>query len=199
MMIMFVSVCGTMDRDGCASFMSPRLSRAQVDEMQRRVKERLGWNPDDYELEFMAEWDNSRVPLVAGIPTKMKIDFSPIFAILPDGILLSVEQPKAFERIVTGLVTPVKATDAMMLAQLSVWFGRFNDVIGESWPRSVDGKIPKKQIQRSETEPVLRVNREGFELRFYAYDYELLRLSDCTVRMKSGTATFTCIKYQRQQ
>jgi hypothetical protein len=167
--------------------------------MQRRVKEHLGWDPDQYELEFMTDWDNSRVPLVAGIPTKMKIDFSPIFAILPDGTLLSTEQPNAFEMVASKLVTPMRTTDAMMLAELSVWFGRFNDVIGEVWPRSVEGKIPKRQVRRSETEPVLKTDRQGFELKFYAYDYELLRLSDCTVRMKSGIATFTCTKYPRQQ
>lgn len=177
--------------------MSLKLNSMQVDHIREYVKKQVGWSPDGYELEFMSDWDNSRVPIVVGIPSKMKIDFSPIFAILPDGSLSAWDQPHAFEIIITKYFSQVGASDALALAKLSVWFGRFEIDIGELWARDVKGKIPEKHVQRPQFAPVLKINGDGFDLGFYAYDYELLRLSDCTVLMNSGKATFKATKYRR--
>jgi hypothetical protein len=178
--------------------MSLSLSRNQRDEIHKYVKDRLEWGPDEYKMGLMDEWDNSRVPLVVGIPTKRKVDHSPMFVILPDGSLVGRTYPDAFERILAAYFTSLNDSDATALAQLALWFGRFENVVGALWTRDITGKIPKSQIKRSQTEPALRITKKGFVISFYAYDYELLRLSDCTVTMESGGARFSSVKFSRQ-
>ncbi len=151
--------------------------------MQHEIQARYGWTPDAYKLEFRADWDHAKIPIVVAIPTKLKVDFSPTFAILPDGTFLTPHDKGALECILRTTFVQLRAEDAKAVAELAIWFGDFGDTVGHLWLNPVEGRVPADQLPRMDPHPTLRKDGTTFIVEFYAYNYELLILSDCIVEI----------------
>ncbi len=160
-----------------------KLTAHQKKAMQQEIQARYGWTPDAYKLEFRAEWDHAKIPIVVAIPTKLKVDFSPTFAILPDGKLLTPHDEGALERILRTAFAQPQVEDANAIAEVALIFGDFGDAVGHLWLNPVEGRVPPGLLQRTDPHPTLHWDGSACIVEFYAYNYELLILSDCAVEI----------------
>ncbi len=160
-----------------------KLTASQKKAMQQEIQTRYGWIPDAYKLEFRADWDHAKIPIVVAIPTKLKVDFSPTFAILPDGTLLTPHDKGALECILRTAFAHLQPEDAKVIAELALKFGDFGDTVGHLWLNPVEGRVPANLLPRTDSHPTLHKDGSSYIVEFYSYNYELLILFDCTVEI----------------
>jgi len=144
------------------------------------------WSPDEYNLELLADWPNDRLPIFVGIPTKRKVDYSPTYALLPDGSLISHHDKEGFKKILVQLSSSFGPNDAKFIAELTLRFVAFKYPVGRLWLNSLENKLPINKRPRPDSIPVLKQEKGAIIVEFYTYDYELLRLSDCRVKIKGS-------------
>ncbi|HME51898.1 MAG TPA: hypothetical protein VKM55_06755 [Candidatus Lokiarchaeia archaeon] len=161
------------------------LTTEQVKHVKNSIKQNDHWNEKDYKLEMLAEWDNQRLPIIVAIPTKLKIDYSPRFAILPDGNLITPRDDKAFETIMAAIFQEITPQDANTIAELAIMFSAFEKPVGKIYPNAIDpGRIGEK-LKRKEPGAVFKKKGSTITIEFYTHDYELLYFYDCVIAMNN--------------
>ena len=165
------------------------LTPDQTKHVKEFIKQNDHWNEKDYKLEMLAEWDNQRLPIVVAIPTKLKIDYSPRFAILPDGGFVTPRDDKAFERIMAAAFPDVTSQDANAIAELSIMFAAFGKPVGKVYPNAIDpGRIGEK-LKRKQSGATCKTKGSTIIIEFYTHDYELLDFYDCTITIHGPAIT----------
>jgi hypothetical protein len=171
---------GQPDRSGVKG-----LDREKISQIEKIIRDRYQWEPSEYDLEYRAEWNHDRLPLVIAIHKTKKIDWSPHFFLLPDGMLITPYSEKGFEKILEKVFTPIKSGDAEMLAELALSFALFGKPVGQLWTNPVEGRVKNGQVPREIPKPLIQFSPGGnATLEFYSYDYELLILYDCRVNIQ---------------
>jgi hypothetical protein len=162
--------------------------------IESHIEKTVNWEKNTYKLKPIDQWDHSKVPLIVAIPTVLKVDFSPMYVIMPDKGLISLWDENAFQRISAAYFPNPKDSDAKMLAFLAIHFGKWNQPIGRVIWTNVGDKVPKNKL-RSKQEPTLRKKGKVTILEFYVMEGERLRISDCKVEINGEKTTFYAITY----
>jgi hypothetical protein len=163
------------------------IDKEKIGSIEAVIKARNGWNSDEYTLELRADWNHEKLPLIVAIPLKRKIDWSPKFFVLPDNSVVSPNDEKGLEKILTQVFSVITEQDAQMLAELSLAFGIYGRPVGVLFQGSVEGRLTPEKIPRKDALPVLVKSDDVVTIKFYSYDYELLYLYDCTFTITGST------------
>lgn len=153
----------------------------QVKHIKELIKENEHWSDKDYKLEMRAEWDNDKLPIVVAIPTKLKTDYSPRFAILPDDSIVTPRDEKSFENLVTAAFPTISPQDANAIAELAVMFAAFGKSIGKLYPNPIDQSRIGEKLKRKDPGAVYKKKGSTTIIEFYTHDYELLNFYDCSI------------------
>jgi hypothetical protein len=171
------------------------ISEEEREIIEKNIHEFYHWKLDEYKLEFIAEWDNERIPWIVAIPTKLRVDFSPKFIIMPDHSLITPRDPQAFEKIVATFYPKISKEDAKPLALLAIGFGRWDHSIGVLWTQNLEHYLPKNHI-RQITEPILEQKGNIIHISFYTFEPELMRVSDCLLKIQTNHCEFNVKTYR---
>lgn len=161
--------------------MTRTLNSAQKKSIHSFIQTKYKWKSDMYKLEWMAEWDQSKIPFMVAIPTKLKVDFSPSFILMKNDSILTMWEPDGFQKVIKEYLLPLQTTDATMIAELAVKFAIFGKPIGVLFHGSLEGHKTKKKIPRPQSAPLAILKGEKMHIEFYTYDYELLKLYNCVL------------------
>lgn len=149
--------------------------------LEKMILEEDKWSSDEYQLEFRTDWPHDRLPIIVGIPTKRKVDYSPTFALLSDGTIISHHNKQGMQKILSQISSSIGPNDAKFIAELTLLFAKFKYPVGRLWLNDLESKLPKNKRPRSNSSPLLKQEKGKIIVEFYTYDFELLRLSDCRV------------------
>nr|MDO8110693.1 hypothetical protein [Candidatus Sigynarchaeota archaeon] len=141
-----------------------------------------GWNEGDYELALRAEWDNQRLPIIVALPRHLKVDYSPTFALMPDGNIVTPHDETAFKKILAHVYTVIVPADAAAIAELAVMFGAFGQPVGRVYTNQIRDRVGEK-LKRKETGPVYKKKGSTHVIEFYTHNYDLLFFCDCIVEI----------------
>ncbi len=162
------------------------LEREHLENIRNQIKEHQGWKPHEYSLEHRAEWDHDRLPLIIAIHKELMIDWSPHFFILPDNSLLTPYDDDAFNKVLEQVFPEINEDDAHMLAELSLIFGVFGTFVGDLDNSPSAYGLNEGITLRDNKNPTIRISENTIILEFYSYDYELLILYDCIIRIENN-------------
>jgi len=169
--------------------MGIQLTKAQETTIREFILTKYRWKPNMYTLEWMEDWDQSKIPFIVAIPTQLKVDFSPSFIILKNGDIITMWETDGFQRVISEYLLPLQTSYAKILAELALKFGVFGKPIGVLFRSSFEGRKTQKKLPRTQSLPICTLKGDQMVLEFYTYDYELLRLYDCRIDLKvSGSA-----------
>jgi hypothetical protein len=166
------------------------LTADQEKKIRKMIQTKYSWKPDMYKLEWREEWDQSRVPLIVAIPTKLKVDFSPSYIIMKNGEVISMWETDGFQKVIKEYLIPFQSTDAVLIAELAVKFAIFGKPIGGLFNGSLEGRKTKKKIPRPQSIPQAFLKGDKMRLAFYTYDYELLKLYNCEIVLTINPSKF---------
>jgi hypothetical protein len=154
--------------------------------LEQNIKAIHNWIPEDYKLQYLDLWPNDRLPIIVAIPTKYKVDYSPTYAILPDGQIISQYDKEGIKKILIQLYPSITSKDARFIAELFLKFALFSYPVGRLWEYSLDNKIDSKKQPRKESFPVMKTEKGAFILEFYTFNSDLNLLSDCRVKIQGS-------------
>jgi hypothetical protein len=160
-----------------------KITSEQKKNIEKEIKTRYNWHPGDYELDFLAEWDHSKIPIIVALPTKYKVDFSPRFAILQDETLCTPHDENALNRIIQVAFPKVDSSQTKAIIELCLLFGDFHAPIKRIWDQPIENRIPSKLLKRKDSNPTFKIDGSKSVIEFYSYDYELMKFYDCKIKI----------------
>jgi hypothetical protein len=152
--------------------------------IEKQVSAREGWQPDSYDIERLADWDQRRLPVLAANTNRVMTGYAPLFAVLPSGSLVSVYDGGALTAILTEVLKSPAAADGAWVARVATMFGHFEQPVGEPV-----AALPYDPAPPARSTPDVQYARDGdaHRFEFYSYDHERMRLYDCRMTFDGNT------------
>ncbi len=170
------------------------LTDAQKIQVEKYISTCYNWKSSQYELDWWPEWDINKVPVFIALP-KIVDAHSPFFVLMKDGRILTQAEDKAFEKIINEFYSKIIATDAEELVKLALHFGNPPNPVGELYTQlRNDFNMPRKNPT-----PKYQARKGVHIIQFYTYNYDLMRMSDCELRIFADKVEFVVKPLQKKK
>ncbi len=170
------------------------LSEEQKKQVEQYISHCFHWTLSQYELAWWPEADINKVPVFIALP-KILDAHSPFFIVMKDGRILTQAEDNAFLKIIHEFYPKITAADAEYLVKLALHFGNPPNPVGELYVQSRDDfNMPRKNPA-----PTYQARKGVHIIQFFTYNYDLMRMSDCELRIIADKVDFLVKPLQKKK
>ncbi len=170
------------------------LTETQKIQVENYISSCFHWEKSQYELQYWPVWNVQKVPVFVALP-KILDAHSPFFVMMKDGRILTQAEDNAFQKIIHEFYPKITATDAEELVKLALHFGNPPNPVGELYTQS----RPDYTMPRKNPAPKYRTRKGIHIIQFYTYNYDLMRMSDCELRISTNKVKFLVKSLQKKK